>query len=118
MLLRRDGSVFGAGTQSRSLDYCNSQLVPLVYQSTASRICKEVTDPEDLRSRSQVLTKPCLNRIHGKEDERHWVSFVRLAFTDMACSFNRLDLPDYKSYDDLSGKLTIAVEETVGFGQE
>lgn len=33
-------------------------------------------------------------------------------------SFNRLDLPDYKSYDDLAGKLTIAVEETVGFGQE
>ncbi|KAK0514382.1 hypothetical protein JMJ35_002999 [Cladonia borealis] len=32
--------------------------------------------------------------------------------------FNRLDLPDYKTYEDLSGKLTIAVEETVGFGQE
>ncbi|KAK4697159.1 hypothetical protein P7C71_g864, partial [Lecanoromycetidae sp. Uapishka_2] len=32
--------------------------------------------------------------------------------------FNRLDLPDYKNYEDLSGKLTIAVEETVGFGQE
>lgn len=38
--------------------------------------------------------------------------------TDIACSFNRLDLPDYKTYEDLSGKLTIAVEETVGFGQE
>ena len=33
-------------------------------------------------------------------------------------SFNRLDLPDYKNYEDLAGKLTIAVEETVGFGQE
>lgn len=33
-------------------------------------------------------------------------------------SFNRLDLPDYKSYDTLAAKLTIAVEETVGFGQE
>ncbi|MDI1487305.1 MAG: hypothetical protein OHK93_006574 [Ramalina farinacea] len=32
--------------------------------------------------------------------------------------FNRLDLPDYKNFEDLSGKLTIAVEETVGFGQE
>ncbi|KAF2086133.1 HECT-domain-containing protein [Saccharata proteae CBS 121410] len=32
--------------------------------------------------------------------------------------FNRLDLPPYKSYDALTGKLTIAVEETVGFGQE
>jgi E3 ubiquitin-protein ligase NEDD4 len=33
-------------------------------------------------------------------------------------SFNRLDLPPYKSYDALTQKLTIAVEETVGFGQE
>jgi E3 ubiquitin-protein ligase NEDD4 len=33
-------------------------------------------------------------------------------------SFNRLDLPPYKTYDALNGKLTIAVEETVGFGQE
>ncbi|KAF2490911.1 HECT-domain-containing protein [Lophium mytilinum] len=32
--------------------------------------------------------------------------------------FNRLDLPPYKSFDALNGKLTIAVEETVGFGQE
>ena len=45
-------------------------------------------------------------------------SFACLAIADMACSFNRLDLPDYKTYEDLSGKLTIAVEETVGFGQE
>lgn len=35
-----------------------------------------------------------------------------------SCSFNRLDLPAYKTYDALNGKLTIAVEETVGFGQE
>ncbi|KAG8528062.1 uncharacterized protein KY384_006978 [Bacidia gigantensis] len=32
--------------------------------------------------------------------------------------FNRLDLPDYKSHDELSNRLTVAVEETVGFGQE
>ncbi|KAI9674348.1 MAG: hypothetical protein M1829_003750 [Trizodia sp. TS-e1964] len=32
--------------------------------------------------------------------------------------FNRLDLPAYKSYEALTQKLTIAVEETVGFGQE
>ena len=34
------------------------------------------------------------------------------------CSFNRLDLPEYKTFEALSAKLTIAVEETVGFGQE
>lgn len=33
-------------------------------------------------------------------------------------SFNRLDLPPYKNYEDLQKKLTWAVEETVGFGQE
>ncbi|CAL5873477.1 uncharacterized protein PFLUO_LOCUS7756 [Penicillium psychrofluorescens] len=32
--------------------------------------------------------------------------------------FNRLDLPPYKTHDTLEHKLTIAVEETLGFGQE
>ncbi|KAH0613256.1 uncharacterized protein H6S33_009636 [Morchella sextelata] len=32
--------------------------------------------------------------------------------------FNRLDLPPYKSYDVLNQKLSLAVEETMGFGQE
>ncbi|KAI5778216.1 hypothetical protein EDC01DRAFT_719441 [Geopyxis carbonaria] len=32
--------------------------------------------------------------------------------------FNRLDLPPYKSLDVLQGKLSMAVEETMGFGQE
>ena len=33
-------------------------------------------------------------------------------------SFNRLDLPPYKSYEQLKEKLTLAIEETEGFGQE
>ncbi|XP_048484424.1 E3 ubiquitin-protein ligase Su(dx) isoform X1 [Plutella xylostella] len=32
--------------------------------------------------------------------------------------FNRLDLPPYKSYEQLSEKLNFAIEETEGFGQE
>nr|CAB3267777.1 NEDD4-like E3 ubiquitin-protein ligase WWP1 [Phallusia mammillata] len=32
--------------------------------------------------------------------------------------FNRLDLPPYKSYEQLKDKLTLAIEETEGFGQE
>ncbi|RMD44483.1 hypothetical protein DV735_g651, partial [Chaetothyriales sp. CBS 134920] len=32
--------------------------------------------------------------------------------------FNRLDLPPYKSYEVLQSKLSTAVEETLGFGQE
>lgn len=33
-------------------------------------------------------------------------------------SFNRIDMPPYKSYDALVAKLSMAVEETLGFGQE
>lgn len=33
-------------------------------------------------------------------------------------SFNRLDLPPYKTHDALASKLLTAVEETLGFGQE
>lgn len=33
-------------------------------------------------------------------------------------SFNRLDLPAYKTYEVLQSKLSTAVEETLGFGQE
>ncbi|KAI8882360.1 E3 ubiquitin-protein ligase RSP5 [Backusella circina FSU 941] len=32
--------------------------------------------------------------------------------------FNRIDMPPYKSYETLVQKLTFAVEETLGFGQE
>ncbi|KAJ2849595.1 hypothetical protein IWW36_002528 [Coemansia brasiliensis] len=32
--------------------------------------------------------------------------------------FNRIDLPPYTDYDTLSTKLTLAIENTVGFGQE
>ncbi|CAH6719582.1 E3 ubiquitin-protein ligase Rsp5p [[Candida] jaroonii] len=32
--------------------------------------------------------------------------------------FNRVDLPPYNDYESLKQKLTLAVEETVGFGQE
>ncbi|WVQ78911.1 hypothetical protein IAT38_001002 [Cryptococcus sp. DSM 104549] len=32
--------------------------------------------------------------------------------------FNRIDLPAYKTYEALEQKLTLAVEETLGFGQE
>lgn len=33
-------------------------------------------------------------------------------------SFNRLDLPPYKSYEQLKEKVMFAIEETEGFGQE
>ena len=42
----------------------------------------------------------------------------RECLADCFCSFNRLDLPPYKTNDVLEHKLSIAVEETLGFGQE
>lgn len=36
----------------------------------------------------------------------------------LSLSFNRLDLPPYKSYEQLKEKLLYAIEETEGFGQE
>lgn len=33
-------------------------------------------------------------------------------------SFNRLDLPPYRSLEQLREKLLFAIEETEGFGQE
>lgn len=42
--------------------------------------------------------------------------FLKLAI--LTFSFNRLDLPPYKSYEQLKEKLLFAIEETEGFGQE
>ncbi|GAT29216.1 E3 ubiquitin--protein ligase Pub1 [Aspergillus luchuensis] len=39
-------------------------------------------------------------------------------FDERELDFNRLDLPPYKTHDVLEHKLSIAVEETLGFGQE
>lgn len=50
-----------------------------------------------------------------------WVFFSFLSFLNNLTnftSFNRLDLPPYKSNEALQQKLSIAVEETLGFGQE
>lgn len=53
------------------------------------------------------------------------VSIMRLGDTGVdiysvifAFSFNRIDMPPYKTYDALVAKLSLAVEETLGFGQE
>jgi hypothetical protein len=43
---------------------------------------------------------------------------IHLCLRADGISFNRLDLPPYKSYETLEHKMSIAVEETLGFGQE
>ena len=80
-----------------------------------SKIYKEVTVLEDSPSRNLALIRLYQNHTRGQFSVFSR-SHIELRLTSV--SFNRLDLPDYKSYEDLSGKLTIAVEETVGFGQE
>lgn len=49
----------------------------------------------------------CLERIEGPE----------MLPKSHTC-FNRIDLPDYKNYDTLVTKLTMAIEETIGFATE
>ena len=51
---------------SRSPGCCNSQPVLPVFQSMASRICKEVTGQDDLQLRSPVQIKRCRSHIHGE----------------------------------------------------
>lgn len=43
---------------------------------------------------------------------------LSLSLPHSFCSFNRMDLPPYDSYDLLYEKLTIAVEQTIGFHVE
>lgn len=46
------------------------------------------------------------------------VCFIETYLFLFLFSFNRLDLPPYKSYEQLKEKLLFAIEETEGFGQE
>lgn len=60
------------------------------------------------------------------DNRNHAVNYAKLFFTPgvtlylplCLLSFNRLDLPPYKSYEQLKEKLLFAIEETEGFGQE
>ncbi|CAG0891922.1 unnamed protein product [Cyprideis torosa] len=56
---------------------------------------------------SNSLQRFCIERV-GKET---WLPRSHTCF-------NRLDLPPYKSYDQLKEKLLYAIEQTEGFGQE
>jgi E3 ubiquitin-protein ligase NEDD4 len=50
-----------------------------------------------------------------------WLVLIQMLNNEemLTClSFNRLDLPQYKTLEALQTKLTMAVEETMGFGQE
>ena len=105
---------FEVGMRSKNHAYYNSPLEPHGYRSTVSRIFRAAMVPDGLQSRRLVRRKLYQSRTLGKL-LRLWV-YIMIRLT--TSSFNRLDLPEYKSYEALASKLLIAVEETVGFGQE
>ena len=57
-----------------------------------------------------------LPRSHTWYDHWHGITIHFSYFTFFICSFNKLDLPPYKSYKKLKEKLLYAIEETEGFG--
>jgi hypothetical protein len=114
-LFKTSGSVFAAGMPSKSPVYCNSLQVLHVSLSTVSRISRVAMGRDDLQSRRRASLISCQSRIHGMLPR---YSMFICSKANMKHSFNRLDLPGYKTFEALNQKLTIAVEETVGFGQE
>lgn len=64
-------------------------------------------------------SRGCLAVTPGMGSHREHINFSKLAnYLSSSHSFNRLDLPPYKSYEQLKEKLLFAIEETEGFGQE
>jgi hypothetical protein len=90
-----------------------------------SRICRAVMGLVGLRSRKLEISVNFLRLILGTlppfvpcHYQGHHVFAPSFCCVSGLFSFNRIDMPPYKSYDQLVAKLSLAVEETVGFGQE
>jgi hypothetical protein len=111
---RISGKSSGLGMRNRNRVFYNSRLEQVVFLSMVSRICRAVMDQEDSPLKRLERSMLCPRVTHGMAVP----SLSRLPCADLSSSFNRLDLPPYKSYDALQGKLSTAVEETLGFGQE
>ena len=84
----------------------------------ALKIFKVAMAREDLQSKNRVQTRHYPNHIPGEYTLPSPDLPKETPPLTCVTSFNRLDLPEYKDFESLSQKLTIAVEETVGFGQE
>ena len=108
-------SAFGVGTQNRNLDCCSLPRGLLESPLMDLKIYKGAMGQEGSRLRNLDLTKHYRNHIPGMLSTSDHPEGLHV---DQSHSFNRLDLPEYKTYEALASKLTIAVEETVGFGQE
>jgi hypothetical protein len=82
-----------------------------------SKIYKAAMDRDDLLLKRQVKLLNCPRVILGKYYKSS-LFINNIINNNHYYSFNRIDLPPYQSYEQLVGKLSLAVEETVGFGQE
>lgn len=77
--------------------------------------CPEVTHGES--QKKPTLDTQLFSFWNASSDYDEETFVVQLCLF-LCCSFNRLDLPPYKSYEQLKEKLMFAIEETEGFGQE
>src|SRR5256885_16470410 len=109
------GKSSALGMRNRRADCYNLPQVPAEFLSMVSKISKGAMVQGGLRSRRQARSTLCPRAILGMFQPP---PSLRLAMLMICASFNRLDLPPYKSYELLNTKLSTAVEETLGFGQE
>uniref|UniRef100_G1R0Q4 E3 ubiquitin-protein ligase n=1 Tax=Nomascus leucogenys TaxID=61853 RepID=G1R0Q4_NOMLE len=77
------------------------------------QVVKEMDNEKRIRL-LQFVTGTCRLPVGGFAE---LIGTFSLALWHPGC-FNRLDLPPYKSYEQLREKLLYAIEETEGFGQE
>jgi hypothetical protein len=84
----------------------------------ALKICKVQMVQEGLPLKRQERSIRFLKPILGKLFRMVIIFFFIPNIVLSPASFNRLDLPPYKSIAILDAKLTMAIEETMGFAQE
>ncbi|TVK90425.1 E3 ubiquitin-protein ligase Itchy [Bagarius yarrelli] len=89
-----EGLDYGGVARENNLEECGLEM----YFSVDKEILGEITTHELKPDGGNILVT--------EENKEEYISF------------NRLDLPPYKSYEQLKEKLMFAIEETEGFGQE
>jgi len=119
-----DGRRYGHGMRRKSLGCYSLRRGLRGFRLMGSRICRAVMGLVGLRSRKLEISVNFLKLILGTLPpfvpcRYHGHVFAPSFYCVSGLfSFNRIDMPPYKSYDQLVAKLSLAVEETVGFGQE
>jgi len=83
------------------------------------RFCIEVWGTPQSLPRSHTWYAPWLSK---RSPTRLPLIFISACFDHclcaIPCSFNRIDLPPYQAYEVMVAKVTMAMEQTAGFGVE